>query len=187
MDEVEIFCRQVRERSEENRRALQLLHGAELYGQVVGILRQELDSMIRVIYLLSLTDRTRRTRLISDAVHDRMWRKPTSGRITDREMVELAEHLHGWARSVYRFGCAFIHLSSLHDYENRDPILALERQERHDLGEHLRAYHGGPATDDFSFSDVVRYLPGVFEKVSTNLDCYLESLKRNEQLDRHEL
>jgi hypothetical protein len=36
--------------------------------------------------------------------------------MTDREMIVIAHELQGWTQSVYKFGCAFIHLSSLHDY-----------------------------------------------------------------------
>ena len=133
MNEVEVFCRQVRERSQENRQAMSLLHGAALLGQAVGVLRQELDSMVRVIYLLSVTDRVRRAQLITAAASGKSWKGAKSGRVTDREMVELAQELHGWTGSVYRFGCAFIHLSSYHDYKSRDPIEGLDAQERSDL------------------------------------------------------
>lgn len=71
--------------------------------------------MVRVIYLLSIDDRAHRAELLSAAVCGRTWQRASSGRITDREMVELADRLHGWDRSVYRFGCAFIHLSSYPD------------------------------------------------------------------------
>jgi hypothetical protein len=51
--DAEIFTRQVRERSRENAESLRLLHGRGLHANVVSILRQELDSLIRVIFLLS--------------------------------------------------------------------------------------------------------------------------------------
>ena len=38
-----------------------------------------------------------------------------------------------------------------------------------------------------TFDDVVPYLPPAFEKVTSNLDAYLEHLERDEQLERHEL
>lgn len=180
MDEKEAlqtFCRQVRERSRENRQALALSHGAELYGNVFGILRQELDSMVRVIFLLSLSDSARRNSFIDDAVNGRIWRNTTKGRITDHEMIELADKLHGWSRTVYRFGCAFIHLSSLHDYRERDPLDGLSQEERTDLLQHLRYYHGGPASGAPTFQDIVCYLPSVFEKVAGNLECYLHQLE----------
>jgi hypothetical protein len=58
-------------------------------------------------------------------------------------MVDLAQILQGWTRSVYKFGCAFIHLSSLHDYNERDPLSQLPAEEkeitslRQSLGEPL--------------------------------------------------
>lgn len=189
MDEridLQTFCRQVRERSRENRSALALLQTEELYGNVVATLRQELDSMVRVIFLLSVSDSARRNSLIDDAVNGRIWRNATKGRITDHEMIALAHKLHGWSRSIYRFGCAFIHLSSLHDYRERDPMNRLSQEERTDLLQHLRYYHGGPASDAASFRDIVRYLPAVFEKVARNLECYLNQLERGEQLESHE-
>jgi hypothetical protein len=48
---LNMFCRIVRARSHQNRRALELLHKEGLFGQVIAIFRQELDSLIRVIYL----------------------------------------------------------------------------------------------------------------------------------------
>lgn len=145
MNEDEMFCRQVRERSKENQDAMALLHGAALLGQQVGLLRQELDSMVRVIYLLSVTDRTRRSKLISDAAQGRKWRGETSGRVTDWEMVDLAQRLDGWVGAVYRFGCSFIHLSSYHDYRSRDPIKALTTDERVQLLYYLRLLPRWPA------------------------------------------
>jgi hypothetical protein len=53
MPDIEDFCRQVRSRSKEHQQAMRLLSGASLAGQMVAILRQELDSMVRVIYLLA--------------------------------------------------------------------------------------------------------------------------------------
>jgi len=183
MRAIDTFCRQVRSRSRENAQAIRLLHGAELYGNVISVLRQELDSMVRVIYLLSITDRDRRARLIEDAAAGRIWKSPSAGRITDREMVALADRLHGWARSVYRFGCAFIHLSSLHDYRARDPVQALDPRERHDLVHHLRHYHGGPQSDNPTFEQIAPYLPRAFEKVASNLECYLKNLENGDDLE----
>lgn len=183
MSEVQVFCRQVRDRSQENRRAISLLHSAALLGQTVGILRQELDSMVRVIYLLSITDRVRRAQLIRAAANGKRWKHEKSGRITDREMVDLVQSLHGWTGSVYRFGCAFIHLSSYHDYKSRDPIEGLDAQERTDLLRHMRHYHGGPPNDDFTFHDLARFLPAIFDKIASNLECYIAVLEQDGQLD----
>ena len=97
--------------------------------------------------------------------------------MTDREMLEIAHGLQGWTQSVYKFGCAFIHLSSLHDYNDRDPLELLPALEREDLLQHCRHYHGGPSEPDPSFSDLVPYLPRVLEKIASNLEHYLAELE----------
>jgi hypothetical protein len=114
------------------------------------------------MFLLSQRDRQYRNYLIEATVNGRKWTaKGSRSRLTDREMVDLANGLHGWAESVYRFGCGFIHLSNLHDYRNRDPLQQLPDEERAAVIRHLRRYHGGPVQQSPTFQDVVPYLPQV--------------------------
>lgn len=98
-------------------------------------------------------------------------------------MVELAKRLHNWAGSVYRFGCAFIHLSSFHDYRRRDPLDQVSEDERRSIIDHMRYYHGGPQGDRPNFEDLVPFLPMVFAKIADNLECYVKCLERDEELD----
>lgn len=182
MEQVEVFCRQVRARSNEHRRAIHALR--ELPGQMVSILRQELDSLVRVIFLLAQQDREYRNLLIEAAVEGKTWSASESRqRVTDREMVELANKLHGWTRSVYRFGCAFIHLSNMHDYQSRDPLQQIPEDEREAILEHLRHYHGGPSQSQPTFGDIGHFLPRVYEKIADNLECYLKSLENGGSLE----
>jgi hypothetical protein len=174
-DSVAVFTRQILSRSNDHKRAMQLLATANIPSQMMAILRQELDSMVRVIYLLS-QDISRRTVLIEASVNGQQWMQSAGrGRVTDREMVNLAQQLQGWTRSVYTFGCAFIHLSNLHDYNDRDPMQQLPSEEREAILDHCRHYHGGPVGS--AFIDLLPYLPKVLEKVSVNLRCYLEQLR----------
>jgi hypothetical protein len=150
----------------------------------VAILRQELDSLIRVIYLLSLPERARRGELIRASVEGQNWTaEGTRRRITDREMVDLAKQLHGWTESVYRFGCAFVHLSSFHDYRDRDPMAAITEDERQAIIHHMRHYHGGPYGPEPTFQDLLPYLPMVFQKVADNLECCVKQLETDGDLD----
>lgn len=179
----ELFCRQVRARSVENAGAVGLLHSHELPAQVVAILRQELDSLVRVIYLLSIADKQRRDELMRASTEGERWfaagsRKP----IADRDMVELAQRLHGWTQSVYRFGCGFIHLSGFHDYQERDPLARVSDSERAAILQHMRYYHGGPLGNNPGFRDLLPYLPRVFEKIASNLECYLRTLEADGDL-----
>lgn len=66
-------------------------------------------------------------------------------------------------------------------------MLALDAEERADLLHHLRYYHGGPQTEQCTFLDITPYLPAVFEKVASNLECYLKDLEQDRQLGPHAL
>jgi len=143
MNTIDTFCRQVRARSSEHQRAVYLLHGEGLAGQIVAILRQELDSMVmvRVIYLLSIQDQVRRNQLVQASVDGLQWTaEGKNSQITDREMVDVTKKLQGWTGSVYKFGCAFIHLSRFHDYRERDPLSAISEAEKTDILQHMRSY-----------------------------------------------
>jgi hypothetical protein len=182
-DSLEIFVRQIRERSRENAQSLLLLHRENLQANVVSILRQELDSLVRVIFLLSQTERAYRNTLIADSVEGRQWtKKGGKGRITDREMVDLSKDLFNWAKNVYEFGCAFIHLSSFHDYATRDPLEKVSTGERATIASYLNYYHLVHLGPDVRFSEILPLLPRVFEKISSNLECYLKKLEENGDL-----
>jgi hypothetical protein len=91
-------------------------------------------------------------------------------------MVNLANKLQGWTESVYRFGCAFIHLSNFHDYQQRNLMELITEEEKNAIVNHLRYYHGGPLTSNSSFDDLIPYLPNVFDKIASNLECYVKEL-----------
>jgi len=182
MSEIETFCRQVRARSAENRQAMLVLRA--LPGQMISVLRQELDSLVRVVFLLAQGDRSYRHRLIDDSVSGRRWcRRDSKQPVTDREMVDLTDTLHGWTKSVYAFGCAFIHLSNLHDHQARDPLDQISDTERKAILDHLRYYHGGPPGASPGFSEVVPYLPMVFTKIADHLECYVKEVEQDGELE----
>jgi hypothetical protein len=134
--------------------------------------------MIRVIYLLSISDMAYRDALIKSSVEGHEWAaKGNSKRITDCDMVKLANKLQGWTESVYRFGCAFIHLSGFHDYQERDPMNIVSDDEKEAILKHMRYYHGGPLDPNPTFSDLIPYLPQVFEKIASNLEYYIKDLE----------
>lgn len=177
---LEVLCRQIRARSAEHKQAMQLLHHGRVISQMIAILRQEVDSMIRVIFLLSIPDITYRQQLIDAAVNGDKWKvKGKNARITDREMVDLAQSLQGWTQSVYKFECAFIHLSNCHDHESRDPLSTLNSSEKADILRHMRHYHGGPSNNNPSFEELSYYFPMVFDKIAGNLECYLNDLEKS--------
>ncbi len=181
----------IRNRSEENRRAIECLsrqHG--VLSPALSILRQELDSMIRVIYLLNVNDLGQRQGLIHSTLQGERWKVPTAKAkwrdVTDREMVELAQRLHGWTLSVYKFGCAFVHLSEFHNHLVENPFDKLEEDEKQAILSHMRYYHGGPCHDNPEMAELCSYVPQVLEKIASNLDCYLKQIEQDETLDEED-
>ena len=108
---------------------MQLITERGLTSVAVGLLRQELDSLVRVLFLLAQSDRALRSSLVSAAISGERWRVPTpvggSALVTDRDLIEAADRYTGWSRRVSLFGCSFIHLSDRHDNQARDPFKAL--------------------------------------------------------------
>jgi hypothetical protein len=187
------FCQLVRRRSDENRRAMAALATLKqkAISPMMSLLRQELDSMIRAIYLLCVHDPAERTRLIKSTIIGKKWQVRTEKgklrNVTDREMAELAQKLQGWTKSVYKFGCAFIHLSDFHNYFDKDPFQRLPKSERNDILNHMRYHHGGPLNDNPDIYEFSMYLPQVIDKISGNLKCYLTYLEEGKIIEMKEL
>ncbi|MGE3467974.1 MAG: hypothetical protein AB7J13_13705 [Pyrinomonadaceae bacterium] len=179
MTETEQFCQILRERSAENASAGRLLFQNRLYGQLISVLRQELDSLVRAVFLLT-KDLTTRQHFISQTLLNAKWTLPNSRTVvTDRNMVDLTDRLHGWTNSVYGLGCAFIHLSPMSDYRNSNPFQQLEQAETNNIKQHLHNYHGFPLNDELNMDTVSPYLLQVLEKVSGNLEGYIDHLENN--------
>jgi len=180
MSNTKKFCHILRKRSAEHTNAMERI--SDLPGIMASILRQELDSMVRVIYLLSIQDVGTREKLIAQTLDGKKWEIVRNGKkynVTDREMVDTSSQIHGWALSIYKFGCAFIHLSNFHDYSEQNPFDGLSEIDRRDVLMHLRNYHSGPAADNPSFAELADYFPDVFTKIKDNLECYLHDLESN--------
>ncbi len=109
----------------------------------MSIVRQELDSMVRCIYLLDL-ELNQRNQLMAFTINGERWRNSRNRIITDRDMVNLSKQLLGWTKSVYDFGGGFIHLSNFHDYTNSNPFDVLSSEEKGNIVTHLNNYHGYP-------------------------------------------
>jgi len=134
--------------------------------------------MVRCVFLLSVVDSQYQKQLLRDSVSGKQWRsKDGKRKITDREMVDLSSQLQGWTKSVYTFGCAFIHLSSFHDYANRDPLDSLTPEDRRSLAYYLAYYHGFKMDQATRFRDIEIVFPAVFEKISANLECCIKDLE----------
>lgn len=184
MTQLNKFCKMLRERSVENNNSFQVLFRNQLYGNCFSILRQELDSMVRVIYLLNISDLTKRELLIKKTLDGEKWsfvnHNGKNQTVTDRDMVNVANELKGWTQNVYKFGCAFIHLSNFHNYLSEDPFKSLPDSEKDDIINQMRNYHFANLNRESTLNDIIPYLPSVMDKIKGNFECEIKSLERNE-------
>lgn len=155
-----------------------------------SLLRQELDSMVRVIFLLNIEDIGERMIYINDLMNGVKWKiKTVNGKtrtLQDKDMVEISENFQGWTRYVYRFGCAFIHLSNLHYSEKDVTFSELRDDEIHDIELYLHNYHGYHIANELTLNSIRPYIPRVLDKISSNLEYYLCELESGRSLDAEE-
>lgn len=173
-----IFCQMIRNRSIQNRDAINQI--SRSISPAISILRQELDSMVRVIYLLNQT-KIERKRLIELTLKGKKWTVLTKNgkyeTLTDRKMVSFANTLQGWAEYVYKFGCSFIHLSDFHNYNSTNPFDSISQQDKNNIIRYMTQYHGGSIGKDITIDKFAGYIPAIFNKISSNLECYLNELE----------
>lgn len=187
MSIVEKFCGILRTRSAENKESFDVLFQNGLYGNCFSVLRQELDSMIRVIFLLNIPEIPQRESLIQKTLNGEKWTFINHNNkvqtITDKDMVNIANDLWGWTQNVYKFGCAFIHLSNFHNYLTEDPFMTLPENEKSDIINQINNYHFANLNIDSNLNDIIPYLPKVMAKISANFEYNIRSLENNENND----
>lgn len=176
MDEIEKFCNIVKNHSIENSKAINLLYEHKLYGNCISVLRQELDSMVRVLFLLTCNTDLR-INLITQTLNNEKWNIDRHN-IKDFQLIQNSLKMHGWAKNVYQFGCAFIHLSIFHYYQEQDPFLKLSQSEIEVIKNFMVQYQEFPANINITFSSMSPYLLKIFEKINQNLYCHLEDLEK---------
>lgn len=177
----------IQNRSEENKRSLNLLFPQELFGNCISILRQELDSFIRVMYLGRISDFDERERLMNQTLSGEKWTVLTPNnkwkQITDKDMVEKANEFYGYIQYVYKFGCASIHLSDFHNYTTKNPFDKLNGTEKDDVKNYLTKYHDFPIENELTVENISDYIPDIVEKISSNLTCYFKGILNNEMIE----
>ena len=199
MDTVQKFRELVTHRSEQNRKSVEILHAQGLHENVMAILRQEIDSFVRVIYVLSCYDYDYATKLLDDCLEGRRWTKENSKILTDREMVDrTALTSGGWEGVAYKFGCSFIHLSNLCDLRNVDIEKVLTSIERANIADYINQYHFYDKEikfpTSFTIDDIAHIAPAIFIKIHDNikrslgeLDNHFDELLEIKRIDEEDV
>ncbi len=171
------YMRLVEKRSREHNQAFGMLYAQGLYGACAAIIRQEIDNLMRVDYLAFSVALADRDKLCGDALSGARWqRRSEKGKLTDIRDVEFhtgANDNHSWVSLAYEYSSKFIHLTIFWDYGVSDPVVTMPEKDRLELASYLSSYHGFPG-HDLKMNDLFEYLPQVFEKIRSNIECYVE-------------
>lgn len=175
-EDFQIFRRSVEARSKEHHQAMGVAVALGWWAIVGTVLRMELDSMVRVLYLLRTPGA--RQRILASCVAGGGF-KDGGRRIQDRDMVAVAVADNDWVSAVYEFGNKFVHLTDAHDYAEIDPFSAYEHRE--EVIRYLNQHHrhrlpDRPLNNESTLADIALYAPYVLEKITSNLRNYLEWL-----------
>jgi hypothetical protein len=170
------FFEAIKQRSEEHQKAFDFAMKEKLYSQVGSIIRQELDSLIRLNYYRSLNFAKKQELLRNFFAGDKAF--PSDKNLIaqfDPESLLYRLPFLGWAEHIYKVGCAFVHLTQMHNWEQGEPELTFTDEERKDIVMNVNWWQKEyMKTDfalksDFSFTDLVAVAPGIFNKLRTNL------------------
>jgi len=174
---IDRFVRIVFERSGENQSSSELLLKEAKYGVAIGLLRQEIDTFVRVTYLNEVS-KAEAIRLINEFDNGHQWTYIDSKRrITDRDMVNIAKQYYFWIEKAYEFGCKLIHLSEFYDYKHKDPFLSISLGDKKEIIKYLDSYHGY-RDDDIDLNRFILYFPKVMRKIEGKIKYYTRDLQK---------
>jgi hypothetical protein len=164
------FLRGVRSRSDENWTSMELLLEKRNYGVAIGLLRQEIDTFVRLVYLDAVDD-VAAAALITKSVQGKKWP------VRDRDMVNTATSSYFWVEIAYRFGCKLVHLSDFHDYQSVDPFSTISETDKQTIIGFLRGHHGYK-DEEINLARFVDFMPLIMKKIRGKVADYSSTLQR---------
>jgi hypothetical protein len=173
------YKKMISHRLQENLKSFKLLYGIQHYGNCISIMCQELDQIIRLLFLLNSSP-TNRKQFMESSINSHKWYIVNNDFkkefITDEMLSNFSDTLTGWDKGIYEFGFAFGNLSNNFNYGSKDPIKSMNEIDRKNLSSYISEYHKKDFPSDFTLTDLIPILPGIIDMISTNLQSYLARL-----------
>jgi hypothetical protein len=177
--EKEEYKKMVTHRLEENIKSFHLLFGMKHYGNCISIMCQELDQMIRILFLINSSSNEKQQFMYS-SINSHKWyitnKENKKVYITDEMLLKFAETLKDWDKSIYQFGFSFKNLTNNFNYGSRDPIKSMSKMDRDKLFCYITEYHQKEFKSDFTIEDFIPILPEIIEKISIYMKIYLDKI-----------
>jgi hypothetical protein len=169
----------IKHRLSENMKSFKILYDIKHYGNCVSIMCQELNQIMKLLFLLNSNPDDRKL-FIHATVNSQKWYTLTRDNkkeyITDEMQIEYAKSLSGWDKSIYEFGLSFNNLSTNLNYGSKDPIKSMSEYDRGKLLSYIQEYHMEELPADFILDDIIPVLPLILEEISNKLQIYLRKI-----------
>jgi hypothetical protein len=177
--QVEEYKKLISHRLDENMKSFKLLFDMKHYGNCISIMCQELDQIMKLLFLLN-RNKTERKQFMESSIESHKWfilnKENKKEYITDDDIAKYSESLSGWDKSIYEFGLAFGHLTNSFNYGSKDPIKSMNEIYRNMLYDYIREYHNANYPKDFTLDDLIPVLPNIFDSISLHLQSYMNEL-----------
>jgi len=179
ISEMEEYKNLVTHRLDENLKSFNLLYGMKHYGNCISIMCQELDQIIRVLYLRN-SSKIEQQQLMYCTITNHKWfivnRENKKEYITDEVLLRFTKTLTGWDQNIYEFGFSFKNLTNNYNYGSRDPIKSMSAADRAKLEKYISEYHVHDFKKDFTLDDLIPVLPMIIDEISAKLKSYIEKI-----------
>jgi hypothetical protein len=173
------FKNMINSRLEENMKSFNLLFSMKHYGNCISIMCQELDQIIRLLFLLKSNPNARK-QYITSSINNQKWHITDIDNhkdyVTDKLLLDFTKTLSGWDKGIYEFGFSFNSISHNYNYGSKNPINSLSASDRKVLYTYIQEYHVKSFPKDFSLDDIIPILPLIMELITINLKKYLASI-----------
>ena len=167
------------QRLEENRKSFDLLFGIQHYGNCISIMCQELDQVIKILFLLN-RNKSEQRQFIESSINNHRWSLITKDNkkeyISDTVFTEYSNTLKGWDKSIYEFGLAFGNLANTFNYGTKDPIKSMGENDKEKIYKYIKEYHNTTFPIDYDISNLIIELPTILNTISINLKKYIDKL-----------
>jgi hypothetical protein len=176
---VDEYKKLIFQRLYENRKSFDLLFGIKHYGNCISIMCQELDQVIKILFLLN-SKKDDQKQFIESSINSQKWYIIGSNNkkeyVTDDVVIQYSETLVGWDKSIYEFGLAFGNIANTFNYGTRDPIKGIGENDKNKIYRYIIEYHNKDFPENYDLGNLIIELPTIFNKISNNLKSYLDKL-----------
>ena len=176
---IDEYKKIISQRLDENRKSFDLLFGIQHYGNCISIMRQELDQVIKLLFLLNST-KSEQMQFIEASINNHKWFVLTSDNkkdyVTEDILKEFSETLSGWDKSIYEFGLAFGSMANTYNYGTKDPIKSMADKDKEKIFKYITEYHNKDFSREYDLGKLILELPTILNLISNNLQKYMDRL-----------